>query len=88
MGIRDFIEYLREHREKARRPESLSDAEREEILRQAEMMVGMVDAAVRELGSVVDNRRVNLPEEHALRFAQDVFLYLRDEEEKVKEGLR
>jgi len=88
LGIRDFIEYLREHREKARRPESLSDAEREEVLRQAEMMVGMVDAAVRELGSVVDNRRVNLPEEHALRFAQDVFLYLRDEEEKVKEGLR
>ncbi len=88
MGIRDFIEYLREHREKARRPESLSDAEREEVLRQAEMMVGMVDVAVRELGSVVENRRVNLPEEHALRFAQDVFLYLRDEEEKVKERLR
>jgi hypothetical protein len=88
LGIRDFIEYLREHREKARRPESLSDAEREEVLRQAEVMVGMVDAAVRELGSVVDNRRVNLPEEHALRFAQDVFLYLRDEEEKVKERLR
>ena len=88
MGIRDFIEYLREHREKARRPESLSDAEREEVLRQAEMMVGMVDVAVRELGSVVENRRVNLPEEHALRFAQDVFLYLRDEEERVKERLR
>ncbi len=88
MGIRDFIEYLREHREKARRPESLSDAEREEVLRQAEMMVGMVDVAVRELGSVVENRRVNLPEEHALRFAQDVFLYLRDEEEKVKDRLR
>jgi hypothetical protein len=88
LGIRDFIEYLREHREKARRPESLSDAEREEVLRQAEMMVGMVDVAVRELGSVVENRRVNLPEEHALRFAQDVFLYLRDEEEKVKERLR
>ena len=88
MGIRDFIEYLREHREKARRPESLSDAEREEVLRQAEMMVGMVDVAVRELGSVVENRRVNLPEEHALRFAQDVFLYLRDEEEMVKERLR
>ena len=88
MGIRDFIEYLREHREKTQRPESLSDAEREEVLRQAEMMVGMVDAAVRELGSVVDNRRVNLPEEHALRFAQDVFLYLRDEEERVKERLR
>jgi hypothetical protein len=88
LGIRDFIEYLREHREKARRPESLSDAEREEVLRQAEMMVGMVDVAVRELGSVVENRRVNLPEEHALRFAQDVFLYLRDEEEKVKERFR
>jgi hypothetical protein len=88
LGIRDFIEYLREHREKARRPESLSDAEREEVLHQAEMMVGMVDVAVRELGSVVENRRVNLPEEHALRFAQDVFLYLRDEEEKVKERLR
>jgi hypothetical protein len=88
LGIRDFIEYLREHRVKARRPESLSDAERKEVLRQAEVMVGMVDAAVRELGSVVDNRRVNLPEEHALRFAQDVFLYLRDEEEKVKERLR
>ena len=88
MGIRDFVEYLREHREKARRPESLSDAEREQVLRQAEMMVGMVDVAVRELGSVVENRRVNLPEEHALRFAQDVFLYLRDEEEKVKDRLR
>ena len=88
MGIRDFIEYLREHREKARSPETLSDAEREEVLHQAEMMVGMVDAAIRELGSVVDNRRVNLPEEHALRFAQDVFLYLRDEEEQVKERLR
>jgi 2-phospho-L-lactate guanylyltransferase (CobY/MobA/RfbA family) len=88
LGIRDFVEYLREHREKARRPETLSDAERKEVLRQAEMMVGMVDAAIRELGSVVDNRRVNLPEEHALRFAQDVFLYLRDEEEQVKERLR
>jgi hypothetical protein len=88
LGIRDFIEYLREHREKIQRPESLSDAEREEVLRQAEMMVGMADAAIRELESVVANRRVNLPEEHALRFAQDVFLYLRDEEEKVKERLR
>jgi hypothetical protein len=48
----------------------------------------MVDAAIRELRSIVDNRRVNLPEEHALRFAQDVFLYLRDEEEQVKERLR
>lgn len=88
MGIRDFIEYLREHREKAERPEALSSAEREEILRQAEMMVGMAQAAVKELESVLNNRRVNLPEEHALRFAQDVFLYLEDEEEKVKEKLR
>ncbi len=72
----------------AEKPEILSDVEREEVLRQAEMMVGMADAAVRELESVVNNRRVNLPEEHALRFAQDVFLYLRDEEEKVKEKLR
>lgn len=88
MGIRDFIEYLREHRLVAEKPEILSDVEREEVLRQAEMMVGMADAAVRELESVVNNRRVNLPEEHALRFAQDVFLYLRDEEERVKEKLR
>ncbi len=88
MGIRDFIEYLREHREKTDNPQALPDAEREEILRQAEMMVGMTEAAVKELESVVNNRRVNLPEEHALRFAQDVFLYLKDEEEKVKEKLR
>ena len=88
MGIRDFIEYLREHRLATEKPETLSGVEREEILRQAEMMVGMADAAVRELESVVNNRRVNLPEEHALRFAQDVFLYLRDEEEMVKEKLR
>ena len=88
MGIRDFIEYLREHREKAERPEKLLDTEREEILRQAEMMVGMADAAVSELESVINNRRVNLPEEHALRFAQDVFLYLKDEEEKIKGKLR
>ena len=88
MGIRDFIQYLREHRLKAKRPEELSDAEREEVLRQAEIMVGMVDAAIRELESVLNNRRVNLPEEHAVRFAQDLFLYLRDEEERVKERLR
>ncbi len=88
MGIRDFIQYLREHREKAERPEALSSAEREEILREAEIMVGMVDAAVKELESVIDNRHVNLPEEHAVRFAQDVFLYLKDEEERVKERLR
>ena len=88
MGIRDFIEYLREHREKAERPEALSDSERQDVLNEAEMMVGMADAAVRELGSVITNRRINLPEEHAVRFAQDVFLYLKDEEEKVKEKLR
>ena len=88
MGIRDFIEYLREHQRASEKPEALSDAEREEILRQAEVMVGMADAAIKELESVISNRRVNLPEEHALRFAQDVFLYLRDEEEGVKEKLR
>jgi phenylalanyl-tRNA synthetase alpha subunit len=88
LGIRDFIEYLRKHRLVAEKPEMLSDTEREEILRQAEVMVGMADAAVKELESVVNNRRVNLPEEHALRLAQDVFLYLRDEEEGIKEKLR
>ncbi len=88
MGIRDFIEYLGEHREKAGRPEALSEVEREEVLREAEMMVGMADAAIRELESVLTNRRVNLPEEHAIRFAQDVFVYLKGEEEKVKERLR
>jgi phenylalanyl-tRNA synthetase alpha subunit len=88
LGIRDFIQYLREHRERAEKPETLSGTEREEILRQAEMMVGMAEAAVKELESVANNRRVNLPEEHAVRFAQDVFLYLKDEEEKVKEKLR
>jgi phenylalanyl-tRNA synthetase alpha subunit len=51
-------------------------------------MVGMADAAVKELESVLGNRRINLPEEHAVRFAQDVFLYLRDQEQKVKEALR
>ncbi len=88
MGIRDFIQYLQEHREKANKPDALSDAEREEILNEAEMMVGMAEAAVKELESVIANRRINLPEEHAVRFAQDVFLFLRDEEEKVKEKLR
>jgi phenylalanyl-tRNA synthetase alpha subunit len=88
LGIRDFIQYLREHREKAEDPDALPDTEREEVLRQAEMMVGMADAAVKELESVITNRRVNLPEEHAVRFAQDVFLYLKDEEERVKERLR
>lgn len=88
MGIRDFIEYLREHREKAERARELSQSERQEVLNEAEMMVGMADAAIRELGSVLANRRINLPEEHAVRFAQDVFLFLKDEEEKVKEKLR
>ncbi len=88
MGIRDFIQYLREHREKAEKPEVLSDTEREKILREAELMVGMAEAAVKELDSVIANRRINLPEEHAIRFAQDVFLYLKDEEERVKEKLR
>ena len=87
MGIRDFIRYLGEHQERLQRGSELSDAEREETLREAETMVGMADAAVKELESVIKNRRVNLPEEHAVRFAQDVFLYLREEEEKVKERL-
>lgn len=88
MGIRDFIQYLREHREKLKKPDALSGAEREEVLHQAEMMVGMAEAAVKELESVIANRRINLPEEHAIRFAQDVFLFLKDEEERVKEELR
>jgi phenylalanyl-tRNA synthetase alpha subunit len=88
MGIRDFIRHLKEHQERLERSSELSDAEREEILREAETMVGMADAAVKELESVINNRRINLPEEHAVRFAQDVFLYLRDEEEKVKERVR
>jgi phenylalanyl-tRNA synthetase alpha subunit len=88
MGIRDFIRYLEEHRERLERGPDLSDAEREETLREAEMMVGMAEAAITELESIIRNRRINLPEEHAVRFAQDVFLYLRDEEEKVKERLR
>jgi hypothetical protein len=88
MGIRDFIRYLKEHQERLERGRELSDAEREEILREAETMVGMADAAVKDLESVIKNRRINLPEEHAVRFAQDVFLYLRDEEEKVKERVR
>jgi phenylalanyl-tRNA synthetase alpha subunit len=88
MGIRDFIRHLKEHQERLARSSELSDAEREEILREAETMVGMADAAVKELESVINNRRINLPEEHAVRFAQDVFLYLRDEEEKVKERVR
>ncbi len=88
MGIRDFIRQLEEHRERLARGPDLSNAEREETLREAEMMVGMAEAAIKELGSIIRNRRINLPEEHAVRFAQDIFLYLRDEEEKVKERLR
>jgi phenylalanyl-tRNA synthetase alpha subunit len=88
MGIRDFIRHLKEHQERLQRGSELSETEREEILRQAETMVGMADAAVKELESVIKTRRINLPEEHAVRFAQDVFLYLRDEEEKVKERVR
>ena len=88
MGIRDFIRYLEEHRERLEKGSKLTDAEREEILRESEAMVGMAEAAVKELESVINNRRINLPEEHAVRFAQDVFLYLRDEEEKVKERVR
>ena len=88
MGIRDFIRYLEEHQERLERGPELSDDERKEILREAEAMVGMAEAAVKELKSVINNRRINLPEEHAVRFAQDVFLYLRDEEEKVKERVR
>jgi phenylalanyl-tRNA synthetase alpha subunit len=86
VGIRDFIHCLEEHQNRLKR--SLSAKEREETLREAETMVGMADAAIRELESVLGNRRVNLPEEHAVRFAQDVFLYLRDQEQKVKDVLR
>jgi len=88
MGIRDFIMHLEEHRLRLERASELSDAEREEILDEAETMVGMADAAVKELESVIRNRRINLPEEHAVRFAQDLFLHLREEEEKVKERIR
>ncbi|HET7478688.1 MAG TPA: hypothetical protein VFJ72_04130 [Rubrobacteraceae bacterium] len=88
MGIRDFIEYLREHQELLRNGAELPEAEREETLREAEVMVGMAEAAVKQLESVIKNRRVNLPEEHAVRFAQDIFRHLIAEEEKVKEKLR
>ena len=87
MGIRDFIQYLGEHQERLEHGTDLSNAEREATLREAETMVGMADAAIKELESILANRRVNLPEEHAIRFAQDVFIYLREEEEKVKEAL-
>jgi hypothetical protein len=87
VGIRDFIQYLKEHRERLKSGPELSDVERAETLREAETMVGMADAAIKELESVLGNRRVNLPEEHAVRFAQEVFVYLREEEEKVKAAL-
>ena len=86
MGIRDFIEKLDEHRR--RLAGGLSEVERAEVLREAEMMVGMIDAAGRELESVIKNRRLNLPEEHAVRFAQDVFRHLREGEENVKAQAR
>jgi phenylalanyl-tRNA synthetase alpha subunit len=88
VGIRDFIRYLKEHQERLRVGSSLSDTERGETLREAETMVGMADAAIKELESVLNNRRINLPEEHAVRFAQDIFVYLKEEEEEVKEVLR
>lgn len=88
MGIRDFIQFYVEHREKLAAPDSIPDTGRAEMLRQAEMMTGMTDAAIKELESVLNNRRVNLHEEHAVRFAQDVFAFLRGEEERVKETLR
>ena len=88
MGIRDFIRHLKDHRLRLERASELTDDEREETLLEAETMVGMAEAAVRELESVIRNRRLNLPEEHAVRFAQDVFLHLRDEEEGVKERIR
>lgn len=88
MGIRDFIELLEEHRARMERGSALSEDERVETLREAEMMVGMSEATIRELESVLKNRRVNLPEEHALRFAQDVFRQLVAEEEGIKEKLR
>ena len=88
MGIRDFIRYLKEHQLRLERASELSEAEREETLHEAETMVGMAEAAIKELESVITNRRLNLPEEHAVRFAKDIFLYLRDEEERVKERVR
>jgi hypothetical protein len=87
VGIRDFIQFLEEHRNRLEQSQGLSDSERQETLKEAETMVGMADAAIRELESVLAHRRVNLPEEHALRFAQDVFVYLREQEEVVKEEL-
>lgn len=88
MGIRDFIQYLKEHQERVHSGETLSETKRQTTLQEAEVMVGMAEAAVKELESVLKNRRINLPEEHAVRFAQDVFLHVASEEEKVKDKLR
>jgi hypothetical protein len=88
VGIRDFIRHLKEHQQKLERLSELSEGEREETLREAETMVGMADAAIKELESVLRSRRINLPEEHAVRFAQDLFHYLREEEERVKVQIR
>ena len=88
MGIRDCIELLEEHRARLSRGDSLSEDDLAETLREAEMMVGMAEMAVKELESVLKNRRVNLPEEHALRFAQDVVRSLVVEEEGIKAALR
>jgi len=88
VGIRDFIELLEEHRARLAQGEDLPEEEREETLRESEMMVGMAEGAVKELESVLKNRRVNLPEEHALRFAQDIFRHLVEEEENIKEKFR
>jgi acyl-CoA synthetase (AMP-forming)/AMP-acid ligase II len=89
VGIRDFVENLKKHRDLlSRSPGNISPEEREEALGEAELMVGMAEAASRELGSVLANRRPNLPEEHALRFAQEVFAHLAAEEEAFKESLR
>lgn len=83
MGIRDFIENLERHRELAGRSD-LSEEERQEVLREAEMMVGMAEAAIKSLDSTIENRRLNLNEEHSVRFAQDIFVYLREQEEELK----
>jgi hypothetical protein len=89
VGIRDFVENLKKHRDLlSREPHDISPEEREEALGEAELMVGMAEAASRELASVLANRRPNLPEEHALRFAQEVFAHLAAEEEAFKERLR
>lgn len=87
MGIRDFIQNLQKHRELTAGVGEIPAEERDEILKEAEFMAGMAEHALKGLGSVLENRRLNLHEEHAVRFAQDIFIYLRDEEEKVKEAL-